>query len=600
MPNIKVRILSTIGLMCKRGLNFLHLYCCAVFTLIHFSMDRKSICLVLLLQTAKSIILSVENIDLMKIDENTFDAIHMNHDQDSHLEDFKRISELYPIRSIEQDGFGHILKIMTMEELIKLTNDSSYPEFIKDPELSIFVICTDLKDFDDILQNVRIPGQPYIYAILQNQLWEIQIFSKKAIPVLKSNWLQRRLDFNGAKVKIVLDPKADPHNPISTSLLAKRFNLTLIEEKFEGYGYKEGSKWTGAVGQLLDNHIDVAPLLLSFTKERMEVIEVGYPLITSTENFYYSNNSIKITSWTALFQVFSKYSWILILSTLMFLIFLLTGVLAAIFQRELSLVSLAWSFVAIIKTFFANSVNLAIIKKADSSQGWLILISSISLLGAFIYWHFTGILVSMLAVPSQNKDLIKSFDDLLIKKNVKVKMYGGGLYLSFAKNWMKDDSKKQSAFEKSIAPYTYPDLTDIGEHLQDLIDRPDPNFSFLIDDFWIQHAIAMSEGNLKICQFTKSRAIDFPVISAGWMYPRNSLLKPIFDSFIHEIHEKGIYRRIVENPTQTCDENSFISVSLEFVFTLFIILFFGIFVSICLALLEKLGFSPFANFDLWP
>ena len=89
-----------------------------------------------------------------------------------------------------------------------------------------------------------------------------------------------------------------------------------------------------------------------------------------------------------------------------------------------------------------------------------------------------------------------------------------------------------------------------------------------------------------------------PFIS--WMYPKNSMLKSVFDHFMLEFYEEGIYDRLKRKNPQICQSDNFMPVDWKFVISLFVILFLGICLSLCTVVLERGGIAIFGNFDQWP
>ena len=87
---------------------------------------------------------------------------------------------------------------------------------------------------------------------------------------------------------------------------------------------------------------------------------------------------------------------------------------------------------------------------------------------------------------------------------------------------------------------------------------------------------------------------DYKPFTNGWMYPKNSLLQPLFDQYMLELYQTGIVQRIEKSHTfeKFCEEGSgYIMISFGFVKILFIVLSIGVSISIVIALYEKLSLS---------
>ena len=78
----------------------------------------------------------------------------------------------------------------------------------------------------------------------------------------------------------------------------------------------------------------------------------------------------------------------------------------------------------------------------------------------------------------------------------------------------------------------------------------------------------------------------------GWMYPKHSLLQPLFDQYMLELYQTGIVQRIEKSHTiqNFCGEgDGYIRISFGFVEILFIVLSVGVSTAIIIALCEKLS-----------
>lgn len=83
-------------------------------------------------------------------------------------------------------------------------------------------------------------------------------------------------------------------------------------------------------------------------------------------------------------------------------------------------------------------------------------------------------------------------------------------------------------------------------------------------------------------------------LTNGWMYPKNSLLQPLFDQYMLELYQTGIVKKIEKKHTieTFCTEgNGYIMISFGFVKILFIVLSVGVSISVIIALFEKLSRS---------
>ena len=106
--------------------------------------------------------------------------------------------------------------------------------------------------------------------------------------------------------------------------------------------------------------------------------------------------------------------------------------------------------------------------------------------------------------------------------------------------------------------------------------------------------------------FCKFHDVEFTAgsnIKIGWMYPYQSILQPIFDKYLIEIMEAGIFDRVVEKyqPNQpVCEKNEIVPINIDCVAILFVILSIGIILSLFFHILENFGINLLKTQINWP
>ena len=138
---------------------------------------------------------------------------------------------------------------------------------------------------------------------------------------------------------------------------------------------------------------------LTFTKERISVVDPGFA-ISKTETFYFfSKKAIVSTSWYAMLTVFDSGSWLLIALSFTILSMILT---ASFGIQNFNFQSFAWSFALLTKAYFGASLDTDFIfKMTKGKHSKYFMIWSISFLGGFNFWYFTGVLISLLNCAHQ-------------------------------------------------------------------------------------------------------------------------------------------------------------------------------------------------------
>ena len=89
---------------------------------------------------------------------------------------------------------------------------------------------------------------------------------------------------------------------------------------------------------------------------------------------------------------------------------------------------------------------------------------------------------------------------------------------------------------------------------------------------------------------------EFPPFRTSWMYPKNSILQPIFSKYFLELYQKGIIQKMREEffVKPICDQHrSYDSVNFTFVQVLFMILASGSIMAIFVSIYEK--FQNYVN-----
>ena len=201
--------------------------------------------------------------------------------------------------------------------------------------------------------------------------------------------------------------------------------------------------------------------------------------------FFFNKSATESTSWWRIFTVFNPFSWMVILLSFIFLATVLTSFSS--FDAK----SFCWSIAALSKAFLAHEISLdCLMTKSKKSK--YVLIVTISFLGGFVYWYFTGVLISLLTVPTQ-KPLLTSLDDLLHKHNFKLTAYSGGISESFIINWATKSSKNMEVYRKFIKPNLKWGNAEVVEELKTLGKNGNQNEAFLLNENTFEDAASRSK-----------------------------------------------------------------------------------------------------------
>ena len=84
---------------------------------------------------------------------------------------------------------------------------------------------------------------------------------------------------------------------------------------------------------------------------------------------------------------------------------------------------------------------------------------------------------------------------------------------------------------------------------------------------------------------------EFRTRTSGWMFPKNSILQPMFDRYKLKLYQNGIMQKLQETflHMPKCDNNQpFVQVNFDFVAMIFHILIVGIILAIILGIGETI------------
>ena len=89
----------------------------------------------------------------------------------------------------------------------------------------------------------------------------------------------------------------------------------------------------------------------------------------------------------------------------------------------------------------------------------------------------------------------------------------------------------------------------------------------------------------------------------GWFYPYNSILQPLFDKYLLELFETGVFNKLLEDfndKNLDCPAESYVKVELSFVIVIFCIFLGGVILSVVIFLFERNGVELLKKDFKWP
>ena len=125
-----------------------------------------------------------------------------------------------------------------------------------------------------------------------------------------------------------------------------------------------------------------------------------------------------------------------------------------------------------------------------------------------------------------------------------------------------------------------------------LIKNKGPNIAFISEsDLWESLASIEAKDEQYMCDLMQINLKDWEPSTVDWMYPKNSILQPMFDKFMLDLNEKGIIKRIEDmfSNKKICKEsNDYQQMTFDYVKILFALLILGLISAILIGIYEKI------------
>ena len=240
-----------------------------------------------------------------------------------------------------------------------------------------------------------------------------------------------------------------------------------------------------------------------------------------------------------------------------------------------------------------NCIRAHLIKlcRPSTKTSFSILFFALSLMGSLIFAVYSGCLISILASDEPHVPFTTT-GELANLPDFKLLTYGSGSTYK----WLKSMTNITKGFDYVLTHYVDPyslkqSSPSQSEYVEWLIANKGPNVGLIMEDGWLD--------GIDYAEFDKCDIMTVPMkehkpLTNGWMYPKNSLLQPLFDQYMLELYQTGIVKKIEKKHTieTFCTEgNGYIMISFGFVKILFIVLSVGVSISVIIALFEKLSRS---------
>ena len=472
-------------------------------------------------------------------------------------------------------------------------------QFIKNPNVS-YVFVTMIGDEEKLnLEEIfeRFPcifqNQPYFYlATISTSMIiieEVQIFTKKKFLAMRYvrtskdfvleefvSVSSRRSNFFGLTLiahQYVNNQAENGYHTGLANLVAKKFNFTIKTEPIKTFGVKlKNGTYSGTVGKLANFPADIGMAFFDHLPERLEVTEGGFTNFHFPHQIIYWNKGNTINIFGLIFRLelwIAILGMLLFVSLLVFFMFFMAKTNGRIYDAVMALITS-------LRLFLAMDSEDELHTKKPSQR---ILFLAFGFLGALLLWTYSGLLVSYFSVESEDR-LLSTFNDLVNKPNLKLFMIEGSSSTQLFFREIHNNPVLEEALKKSTFM-----VESENQLVQEFLYSSDNNDIVLFSQmYYLKSTIQKVHYNPdKLCDLRYTQLDEVKSnIKTGWLYPKNSMLRPIIDGFLIDLHRLGIQSKLEANYWEATDDeeskcvSDFHSVGMRIMIVLFKLLSIGI------------------------
>ena len=504
----------------------------------------------------------LELMDFSALEEINYCQIQSKLSNDFHLQ----LPEANYYISFNGEACQPYLEILDFESLLIEYQDCHVQgKFIKNPNVTYLFLTEDQEALSKLSQKVyktfqcTFKHQPYFFLAIANvsklTVYEVQVYCHQVKTVAVfintiNQWIldesrfqnveQRRSNFHGEVLEIHYDDYTDPdfngYSGHLGSLVAKEFNVTFHKTIIKRFGTKlQNGTFTGTVGKIWNNQIDIGMAMFDHNSERLEVTEGGYTSIIDTYDIIYwkgSNNK------NIFFAVFDQSLWIAIGVSIAIcsLYFFIESI---IYQADDKGTQIVEAVVANSKMMVAMDITERIHHKQYSMR---IILLVFGLLGGVIMWTYSGVLTSFFSIEYEGTPFT-SFQDLLAKPALWLMILEGSSLEQVLISAIENDPSLNGVMDQNIKKI------DTNDHLmRNFLETHDKtNYMILSQVHSLYVFIQKSpDFDLQVMCDLKSGTLEEAngKVKSGWLYPKNSILKPIFDKHLIKLSQTGVDMRL--------------------------------------------------------
>ena len=334
------------------------------------------------------------------------------------------------------------------------------------------------------------------------------------------------------------------------------------------------------------NEADLSAAKMTHDAGRITDASPGFTLEQIYFEVIFWKSLNKGSGWTFFFESFNIPTWLTIIGiSLTVFILLLMGNLA---QPKSSLSLQLQYGLVIVKALFGESHDID--KRHKIRLGSSMILFTISLSGSVIFMAYTGILTSIIAAQKPTPPF-KSLNELSKLSDFKLGVLEGSATNEMREAVQGKDEYK-SIYEKFVKPNENTMITETESFMEN---NKVPNAGFFaISTFDFYHPLQ----RIDACDLMKIPMEEFRTTTVGWMYPKNSMLQPMFDRFMKKLYSNGVIYKIkikYLKKESICKDDVYPQSGFDVIGILFLVLLIGIILSMILVIIEKMKCSGKLN-----
>lgn len=357
------------------------------------------------------------------------------------------------------------------------------------------------------------------------------------------------------------------------------FTYVIREPEDGTFGSLTNGSWSGIIKDLQNRRGDIAVVDLSVTEQRSQVVDFTVGLEISASKLYMKIPQRSL-SWSTFTRVFDTHFMLLLaastvtLSLIFFIIFY--------FVNNETTIGPGLSVATVWLGLLALEIPVA-----PNRMPGRILVFTVSIYGALVFWAYNAGLVSLLTAETFVYP-IKSMKDLAEKSNYKLLLQGGTAYVDYFRSASEVSDRgivwKRMDFQDQVLKST----KDIEARL-----LKDSNYVF----FGPEVNVVVDFDSVPCNVSSDANAERYFEVSISWALQKDSQFTDFINFFLTNLKESGQINRLMARDVSSiesvqCPTELTKPIQIENIFTAFLIVGIGMFFAVLISIVEKLRGKP--------